>query len=341
MRHGVSKRRQQAAPIIDLGWGHTPLLSNIYNTPGVDIDLDIKNIDMNYWPYEGSKILIEDIKKMYKRVLGISLDNYKIILTEGASMALYLLGELLERKYVKNVSLPKYHYVKLPHLINAGGLRPFSLTFSDEIIFPRDSYRIVEIPSNPLGEVKKLSGPNIAVDIAYLSPPYARDAKTIAASVGLNNCHAIIASFGKMTGFNSLRLGFLALKNSEDYDTLIQSVGYKTLGPSALSQSFLMYFINNIADNFFKLAQEALGGQREQVIDFMKKKGIEILSQDRGMFVVAAFDQKIFDKLSKRVYLFSGTQFGMPPKNGTVFARINVAKTQREIEGFLKILKTL
>lgn len=327
--------------VIDLGWGHTPLLSDIYKTANIPINLDIYNIDMNYWPYEGSEILIKDIKKFYKRALGINLDSYKIILTEGASMALYLLGELLVRKNIKNISLPKYHYIKLPHLIDASGLRPFLFTFSDEIIFPKESYRIAEIPSNPLGEVQKLSGPNVAADIAYLSPPYAKDAKTIAASVGLNNCHAIIASFGKMTGFNSLRLGFLALKNKNDYEILTQSVGYKTLGPSALSQLFLSHFVNNIADSFFKLAQEALTEQRKQVIDFMEEKGVEVLSQDRGMFVVAAFEQKLFDKLSNQVHLLHGAQFGMPPKNGTVFARINVAKTQREIEAFLKILKAL
>ncbi len=336
---------------IDLGWGHTPLISLWLKTLyGNSILPDAQNYDFgfDYLPYEGKDSVIENIKKFYINFLGIDLSSHKILLTEGASMAIYLLGGLLEHKNIHSVNLNTTFYTKSPLLLSDMNRRNFRLSFYDFFYPSSDTVIFAEIPNNPMGYLwsNALGNPhefgqqanNVALDLAYFTPTYCSAIDIASYSPHISKAQYLIGSFGKMLGFNNLRIGFLAVKDEHDFLFLQKSIGFKTLGTSGLAQFVLNRFLEQNPKQFFEKTFDALYYQRVEIVSAATSKGIEVLSENRGMFVVLRVDDYLYSALSEKVSFLDGVSFGMPSINGMHTIRLNAAKNYQDIEGFVRIL---
>lgn len=339
---------------IDLGWGHTPLISSWLKTVYGDSlwpSSQNYNLGFDYLPYEGGSVLIDNIRKFYFDFLAIDLSAHKIVLTEGASMAIYLLGELLEHKNISSVTLNTTFYTKSPLLLSDMDRRKFRLSFYDFFYPAIDSVIFAEIPNNPMGYIWPSIlgntgdfgqyGGAVALDLAYFTPTYCSAIDIISYAPHISKAHYLIGSFGKMLGFNNLRLGFLAVKDESDYSFLQKTIGLKTLGTSGPAQFILSSFLTQNPKSFFEKTFNALYYQRAEVLSAAQSKGIEVLSENRGMFVVLRVDQQIYDALSSKVSFLDGVSFGMPTINNTNTIRLNVAKNHEDIEGFVRILSQI
>lgn len=323
---------------IDLGWGHTPLISKVLvETYGDSIWPSPANyiFGYDYLEYGGHHKVIENIKNFYKTHLHIDLSDFHVVLTEGASMALYLLGELAYKIGIANINLPTVHFIKTPELLNDLGNRKFKFYHSESVIFGDDPLVLVELPSNPLGFLstdKINSEYKVAVDLAYFTPTYIGYAHVQNHGKKIEQANFIIGSFGKMTGFNNLRIGFLAIKNQDYYHVVKKSIAHKTLGPSGLSQFIIMSFLNQDPSEFFSKSQTLLSENRSILIEAAQKKGIEVVSnRGAGMFVVFAVDHALKTRLEKRI-TFMYYDNWMSRSVDSVHIRLNAAKQRHEIE---------
>lgn len=308
--------------ILDLNWGHTPIIGQRYlEVFHPDESIAIKGYNFtNYPPLNGSSELLDTFKAFVKKYMGVSLDRYYGVVTNGAAQALNILAYTLKSQGVKEVFYPAGHYYsKVPLIFRANGISVG--TDSAQLNQSVANRAIVsEVPSNPLANktVFSSSGNFCAVDLAYFTPTYL--ARSVMSSVALTintlKPQCLIFSYGKMSGMNSLRVGFAFFANEADCQRALDYLAVTTLGVSWSAQLIVASDLKKQEwDKFFEqtsmdLAQNRLI-LREALLSVRDKYNLKFVGEEGGMFLTVRGKGLLEDLERAGIQVMSGDKFGL------------------------------
>lgn len=318
--------------IIDLGWGHTPELYEVFRkTAANNISVQVSN--SNYLPYPGNPNLVEAFKEFCGNVLNLNLEQYHILVVEGASRAITLTKLLLS--HTEPVKTRSHYYSKLPKLLNL----PLSFDISNKATF-------LEVPSNPLGHYDIV--PSIIMDLAYCSPTYFPDNNVyfnVVNQINKLSPEMLIFSFGKLTGYNNLRLGFIAIKSPVGFYYLTEVMAHSSLGASGLAQEYALQVLSKDKydkwHDFFAEGRRVIDTARQMLIPVENAYKINGLDNGIGMFRVWEISPEFHKKLSDSGIVTTDVSGMMSNIGQNKAIRINLLKTKEELSEFVRRVNNL
>lgn len=276
--------------VINLAYGNSPIIGQKFTKIfGHGSPVSIEYNSTNYLPHQGLHELITGFSSFVERNLRISLYNYHGIVTCGASGGLNMIAHLAKKKGYDKVYYPAKHYYMYSPLIFK--LHGFSVVEEEE----NNNVVVYEIPSNPLGEIdfSAFSGYKV-VDLTYFSGSYlsTEDIYNTASRLNSFSPDVFVFSFGKLSGFNNLHLGFAFFKNKEDYSMAVGINKVASLIPSGITQHLVLNDIQRYMDDkwniFWGDVNNFLTHNRVALCSSLSQlpiNDLSIVGHNRGMFV--------------------------------------------------------
>ena len=309
----------------------------------IDIDQIAKEIDFNsksiqqYSGNDGSQNLIETIKGKFH------LNDHYVITAPGGMATLDLVINSLGDS---TFFIPKYHWGSWNKILVTHG--------KDITTFDDFDIKNVEVgngpvmlcyPSNPTGfcpdfealkafaDKLKLRGQTLILDLPYYY--LFNDMSDKIYELFTDNV-IILSSFSKSSGLSGFRIGFIATKNKELYDTLRIRSLYKYNSISTPTQEIinkLFVNYNSILDDYKKTTVEHI----KRNIDYLERRGFlfsEYTKKPIGPFAIVnkTFDELIKVRISSvplNKFTFKSTQEEL--KN---YSRISVAVDSKLFQEF-------
>jgi hypothetical protein len=266
----------------------------------------IRNISLRYQQDPVERVLAEQIYKIHQVVGNIeNLGQYKLLVTSGATQALWAISDVLGTGLYNP---PYYPRMKdIDNSLNKKADKPYFI----------DSY-----PNNPTGEIMDPSDLKV-VDACYHWPQYYSFNDKM---VKLNN-EVIVFSLAKLSGHASTRLGWVLVKDEGLFNELNTKIEWYTGGVSFDAQYKAAQVIANLVNNeWFFTKHKVTLNDRHFKLD--KILGTDKLSK-RGMFLWT------INNVNRKLAGVSGNAFGLDNN----FVRYNIACTEAKFRGLLKELE--
>ena len=246
------------------------------------LDINSLNLDLNlnsgktqqYSGNDGSPELIETIKEEF------GLDGH-VVITPGGMAGLDLLMNSLSDN---TIWIPNYHWGSWNKILTTHGkeIKTFD-DFNIEEFMPREGVVMLCYPSNPTGYcpdldvIKKFllkskdSGVTIVLDLPYYY--LFNDINDGLSDLFFENV-IIVSSFSKSIGLSGYRVGYIATKNEQLYQTLRIRSLYKYNSISTLPQ----HIINELLKE-----KTAITEYKKKTVDSIKKN-IMVLEMNGLLF---------------------------------------------------------
>ena len=219
-----------------LTWGESITVRQrfieVFGSPFILGDKQLE--ECSYVPFVGDAELIELTKKVIKRQTGREYDH--ILLTNGATGAINVaLRAYRQQGYMAAVTRPGPYFSLYPSMIKHSGLE--HSTDQGE----RDPYvRLIDSPSNPLGEVlstlENWTVPTIW-DSVYHTNCYTPGGLAVP-------CHEVaVGSYSKLTGLNGIRVGWVATNDPILYERQKALVASEYCGICKISCDLLKHLL--------------------------------------------------------------------------------------------------
>jgi aspartate/methionine/tyrosine aminotransferase len=246
------------------------------------LDIDSLNLDLNlnggktqqYSGNDGSPELIETIKEEF------GLEGHVVITPGGMAGLDLLIGSLGD----ETIWIPNYHWGSWNKILTTHGkeIKTFDDFKIDEFM-PREGVVMLCYPSNPTGYcpdldvIKKFllkskdSGVTIVLDLPYYY--LFNDINDGLSDLFLENV-IVVSSFSKSIGLSGYRVGYIATKNEQLYQTLRIRSLYKYNSISTLPQ----HIINELLKE-----KTAITEYKKKTVDSIKKN-IMVLEMNGLLF---------------------------------------------------------
>ena len=277
-----------------------------------DIDFNTKSIQ-HYGGNDGESELIETIKNQFH------LDNHYVLTAPGGMATLDLVINSLSDK---TFWLPKYHWGSWNKILTIHGKEirtfdDFDIKNVDLSIYNDNgrTYEPVEgvvmlcYPSNPTGYAPKFEDLKAFADVCkernqtlILDLPYYYLFNEVSDKIYelYSDNVIILSSFSKSVGLSGLRVGYIATKNKDLYDTLKIRSLYKYNSISTVPQQIInKLFTTNKGKSAFENYRRETQSHIRKNIDYLDKRGFlfsEYPIIPTGPFAII---NKNFDELLK------------------------------------------
>ena len=265
-----------------------------------DIDFNTKSIQ-HYGGNDGESELIETIKSHFH------LDNHYVLTAPGGMATLDLVINSLSDK---TFWLPKYHWGSWNKILTIHGkeIRTFD-DFNIKDAQVGDGVVMLCYPSNPTGFCPKFEDLKPFVDVCkernqtlILDLPYYYLFNEMSDKIYelYSDNVIILSSFSKSVGLSGLRVGYIATKNKDLYNTLKIRSLYKYNSISTVPQQIIIkLFTTNKGKGSFENYRRETQSHIRKNIDYLAKRGFlfsEYPIIPTGPFTII---NKNFDELLK------------------------------------------
>ncbi|WP_298523694.1 pyridoxal phosphate-dependent aminotransferase [uncultured Methanobrevibacter sp.] len=332
--------------------------------PDFDVPQNIKDamkksIDENDTHYTSNKGIIElreEIVKKFKTENGINTDPENILVTAGASEALFICAQAFVEKG-DEVILPNPSFLSYEACINiAGGtIVPVDCTMENEFKLKSDDVAekiskdtkaiILNSPSNPTGavmekeDIKAIADLSMDNDFLIISDEiYEKiiyDKKHYSPAKYSDNV-ITLNGFSKTYAMTGLRIGYLTA--NEDYtEELLKVHQYNIACASTTSQRGAYEALTGPQDEVEKMVSE-FKNRRDLIVSRLNEMGYETVNAEGAFYVFPKIEDKDFvTKAAKAgVITVPGAAFG---SNGEGHVRMSYANSYDNIKRAMDILE--
>lgn len=299
--------------MFDFSWGDCrgvrEIAIKIFELNKFNNSLDIQSVG-GYPPHDGNHGLISETRNLLYNLCGMNY-NY-VLITNGATHALnayvsargvpgrsFFTHKNYFRLYPVIAEINRMQHVKQDHLIE----KP---VFGDVVV--------IDSPCNPRGDLHALSGFDLDTvwDAAYFSPTYCAGSGNGGLSLKHIPQHeAVAGSFGKFSGLNGLRLGYLATNSLEVYEKAFKYVEGTLCGANSIAQNTMLHILkHNNLEVFYNISYNMIEQNKYELSRLRHIFSGQNLPSN-GMFAWFEIDNKIKDLLSKsNVIVSDGISLG-------------------------------
>lgn len=293
---------------IDLSWGESVCVRQAFlETLNSPVVFDLKTLEsMGYPDHSGDPALVELTKKVIKRQTGNDYD-YVIICNGATGGAILTLRAYQMIGFEFCITAPPPYFRLYPGMIKSAGLIQ-----SDELVEGFSKVYLVDSLSNPLGKFsqmkKDLRNSPIIWDSVYYGNVY---------SPGNHpqpEHDVLVGGYGKLTGLNGLRTGWIATNDHLFYERMKQLVSVEYCGMSVPSTKVILETVGKFTKRhwelFEKSANNKLDLNREEWSKLEKYFG-DVPVGPFGMFYYAPIDKHCETLLTKsNIVWSSGSELG-------------------------------
>ena len=316
----------------------------------------IDNNDTHYTPNKGYIELREEIVKKLKKDNGIKTNSDNILVTVGASEALYICMQAFIEKG-NEVLLPNPSFLSYEACVNmANGTsvpvdckmeNKFKLKIEDVInkINKNTKAIILNSPSNPTGavmdkeDIKAIADLSMDNDFLIISDEiYEKiiyDKKHYSPAKYSENV-ITINGFSKTYAMTGLRIGYLA--TNETYaEELLKVHQYNIACASTTSQKGALAALTGPQDDVEKMIKE-FKNRRNLIVSRLNEMGYETVNAEGAFYVFPKIEDENFvnDAAKAGVITVPGKAFG---SNGKNHVRMSYANSYENIEKAMKIIE--
>ena len=316
----------------------------------------INDNDTHYTPNKGYIELREEIVKKFKKDNGIKTDSENIIVTVGASEALYMCAQAFIEKG-DEVILPNPSFLSYEACINLadGKITPvnckmeneFKLKASDveEKINKNTKAIILNSPSNPTGAVmekeniKSIADLSMDNDFLIISDEiYEKiiyDKKHYSPAKWSDNV-ITLNGFSKTYAMTGLRIGYLNA-NEELCEELLKIHQYNIACATTTSQRGALEALRGPQDEVEKMIAE-FKKRRNLIVKRLNEMGYETVNAEGAFYVFPKIEDENFVQNAAKagVITVPGAAFG---SNGKGHVRMSYANSYENIKKAMNILE--
>ncbi|MBQ2612790.1 MAG: pyridoxal phosphate-dependent aminotransferase [Methanobrevibacter sp.] len=318
----------------------------------------INDNDTHYTPNKGYIELREEIVKKFKKDNGIKTDPENIIVTVGASEALYMCAQAFIEKG-DEVILPNPSFLSYEACINLadGKITPvnckmeneFKLKASDveEKINKNTKAIILNSPSNPTGavmekeDIKSIADLSMDNDFLIISDEiYEKiiyDKKHYSPAKWSDNV-ITLNGFSKTYAMTGLRIGYLNA-NEELCEELLKIHQYNIACATTTSQRGALEALRGPQDEVEKMIAE-FKKRRNLIVKRLNEMGYETVNAEGAFYVFPKIEDENFVQNAAKagVITVPGAAFG---SNGKGHVRISYANSYENIKKAMNILEEI
>ena len=316
----------------------------------------INDNDTHYTPNKGYIELREEIVKKFKKDNGIKTDPENIIVTVGASEALYMCAQAFIEKG-DEVILPNPSFLSYEACINLadGKITPvnckmeneFKLKASDveEKINKNTKAIILNSPSNPTGavmekeDIKSIADLSMDNDFLIISDEiYEKiiyDKKHYSPAKWSDNV-ITLNGFSKTYAMTGLRIGYLNA-NEELCEELLKIHQYNIACATTTSQRGALEALRGPQDEVEKMIAE-FKKRRNLIVKRLNEMGYETVNAEGAFYVFPKIEDENFVQNAAKagVITVQGAAFG---SNGKGHVRMSYANSYENIKKAMNILE--
>lgn len=318
----------------------------------------INDNDTHYTPNKGYIELREEIVKKFKKDNGIKTDPENIIVTVGASEALYMCAQAFIEKG-DEVILPNPSFLSYEACINLadGKITPvnckmeneFKLKASDveEKINKNTKAIILNSPSNPTGavmekeDIKSIADLSMDNDFLIISDEiYEKiiyDKKHYSPAKWSDNV-ITLNGFSKTYAMTGLRIGYLNA-NEELCEELLKIHQYNIACATTTSQRGALEALRGSQDEVEKMIAE-FKKRRNLIVKRLNEMGYETVNAEGAFYVFPKIEDENFVQNAAKagVITVPGAAFG---SNGKGHVRMSYANSYENIKKAMNILEEI
>ena len=318
----------------------------------------INDNDTHYTPNKGYIELREEIVKKFKKDNGIKTDPENIIVTVGASEALYMCAQAFIEKG-DEVILPNPSFLSYEACINLadGKITPvnckmeneFKLKASDveEKINKKIKAIILNSPSNPTGavmekeDIKSIADLSMDNDFLIISDEiYEKiiyDKKHYSPAKWSDNV-ITLNGFSKTYAMTGLRIGYLNA-NEELCEELLKIHQYNIACATTTSQRGALEALRGPQDEVEKMIAE-FKKRRNLIVKRLNEMGYETVNAEGAFYVFPKIEDENFVQNAAKagVITVPGAAFG---SNGKGHVRMSYANSYENIKKAMNILEEI
>jgi len=318
----------------------------------------INDNDTHYTPNKGYIELREEIVKKFKKDNGIKTDPENIIVTVGASEALYMCAQAFIEKG-DEVILPNPSFLSYEACINLadGKITPvnckmeneFKLKASDveEKINKNTKAIILNSPSNPTGavmekeDIKSIADLSMDNDFLIISDEiYEKiiyDKKHYSPAKWSDNV-ITLNGFSKTYAMTGLRIGYLNA-NEELCEELLKIHQYNIACATTTSQRGALEALRGPQDEVEKMIAE-FKKRRNLIVKRLNEMGYETVNAEGAFYVFPKIEDENFVQNAAKagVITVPGAAFG---SNGKGHVRMSYANSYENIKKAMNILEEI
>ena len=318
----------------------------------------ITDNDTHYTPNKGYIELREEIVKKFKKDNGIKTDPENIIVTVGASEALYMCAQAFIEKG-DEVILPNPSFLSYEACINLadGKITPvnckmeneFKLKASDveEKINKNTKAIILNSPSNPTGavmekeDIKSIADLSMDNDFLIISDEiYEKiiyDKKHYSPAKWSDNV-ITLNGFSKTYAMTGLRIGYLNA-NEELCEELLKIHQYNIACATTTSQRGALEALRGPQDEVEKMIAE-FKKRRNLIVKRLNEMGYETVNAEGAFYVFPKIEDENFVQNAAKagVITVPGAAFG---SNGKGHVRMSYANSYENIKKAMNILEEI
>ena len=316
----------------------------------------IDDNDTHYSPNLGYLELREEIVKKFKTDNGINTNPENVIVTVGASEALYASTQAFIEAG-DEVLLPNPSFLLYEAVINlaGGNIIPvdckmeneFKLKAEDvqEKITDKTKAIVLNSPSNPTGavmekeDIKAIADLSMDHDFLIISDEiYEKiiyDKKHYSAAKYSDNV-ITINGFSKTYAMTGLRIGYLTA--NENYCEEIFKIHQNSIAcANSTAQKGALEALTGPQDEVYKMVNE-FKNRRDLIVSRLNEMGCETVKAEGAFYVFPKIDDKDFVKKAANagVVTVNGAAFG---SNGEGHVRMSYANSYENIEKAMNILE--
>ena len=319
----------------------------------------IKSINENYTHYSSNKGYIElreEISKKFKKDNGISADPENIIVTVGASEALYMCAQAFIEKE-DEVILPNPSFLSYEACVklSEGKIIPIDCKMENEFKLKADDVSekitrktkaiILNSPSNPTGavmekeDIKAIAELSMDNDFLIISDEiYEKiiyDKKHYSPGKWSENV-ITLNGFSKTYAMTGLRIGYLTA--NENYCEEIFKIHQNSIAcANSTAQKGALEALTGPQDEVYKMVNE-FKNRRDLIVSRLNEMGCETVKAEGAFYVFPKIDDKDFVKKAANagVVTVNGAAFG---SNGEGHVRMSYANSYENIEKAMNILE--
>jgi aspartate/methionine/tyrosine aminotransferase len=220
-----------------------------------------------YPPIEGFEKLNDLTRKLVHSLTG---KEYRyVLITHGATGALNLILRDMINDYPAGLHIDPLHFIYYPMMAARTG---HELVDRDAFLKSKKMLQLTALPSNPEGKLETdgTSAERTIWDACYFSPVYMN--QKLHTSSYLPKHVAMVGSFGKLLGYNGVRLGWVATDDKQVYQNIMRDQVAETMGVSTLGCALVTNTLEGMFEGdglegqkFYARARGALNNNRDAV----------------------------------------------------------------------------
>ena len=332
--------------------------------PDFDVPQNIKDamkrsIDENFTHYSSNKGYIElreEIVKKFKKDNGINTDPENVIVTVGASEALYISAQAFMEPG-DEILLPDPSFLLYESVINLAGGRivPVDCTMENEFklkaedvlekITPKTKAIFLNSPSNPTGAVMEKEDIKAIADLSMdhnfliisdeIYEKIIYDKKHYSPARYSDNV-ITINGFSKTYAMTGLRIGYLTA-NEEHTEELFKVHQNSIECSNSTAQKGAYEALTGPQDEVQKMVKE-FQRRRDLIVSRLNGMGYETVNAEGAFYVFPKIEDKDFVQKAAEagVITVPGSAFGL---NGENHIRMSYANSYENIEKAMDILE--